>query len=209
MPKNNQPGKINIWKWLFISLLVLLIIFVFWFISLFQTSSEVPRPDQGGRTARYQDPYQLKMALDTQEVERLVNDYVATLEMEDLTLQIDFQDRLEIHARYNLLNKEWPFTIYLLPQVTEEGNVILEVDDFRMGELPIPESWLIKILNISMDWPSWIVLDEAAQTIDLYFNQQIFADQFQVEVTQVDLENERVTFDFLISSDVFQEELEE
>lgn len=213
MSEEKSQGKINIWKWAFISLFILLIAFVFWFMSLLQTSSEEPQPDQDERMSQYQDsyqdPYQLQMALDTQEVERFVNDYVKTLEMEDLTLQVNLQDRLEIHARYHFLNREWPFTIYLLPEVTEEGNVILEVDNFRMGQLPVPETWLIKILNTSMDWPSWIVPDETAQTIDLYFDQQVFADDFQVKVTQVDLENERLAFDFLISSDVFKEELSE
>lgn len=192
MSEEKSQGKINIWKWAFISLFILLIAFVFWFMSLLQTSSEEPQPDQDERMSQYQDsyqdPYQLQMALDTQEVERFVNDYVKTLEMEDLTLQVNLQDRLEIHARYHFLNREWPFTIYLLP---------------------VPETWLIKILNTSMDWPSWIVPDETAQTIDLYFDQQVFADDFQVKVTQVDLENERLAFDFLISSDVFKEELSE
>ena len=213
MSTEKSQRKINIWKWAFISLGILLTAFVIWFISLLQTTDEAPQPGQDERISHYhnqdQDPYQLQMALDTQEVERLINDYVRTLEMENLTLQVAVQDRLEIHTRYEFLNREWPFTIYLLPEVTEEGNVILQVADFRMGQLPVPETWLIKILNTSINWPSWIEPDETAQTIDLYFDQQVFADDFQVKVTQIDLENEVLAFDFLIASEVFQEELNE
>lgn len=214
MSTEKAQRKVNIWKWAFISLVILLIVFTVWFASLFRMTEEAAPPEQEEITSfsfqiQDEDPYQLHMTLETQEVERLVNDYVTTLDMEDLALQVAVRDRLEIHARYNFINREWPFTIYLLPRVTENGNVILEVDDFRMGDLPVPEDWLIRILNTSIDWPSWIVPDAAAQTIDLNFNQKVFVDDFQVEVTQVDLKNERLSFNFFISPEIFMKEQDE
>lgn len=63
MSTEKAQRKINLWKWAFIILVILLVVFAVWFSSLFRTTEEAVRPEEESISSSFQiqdeDPYQL------------------------------------------------------------------------------------------------------------------------------------------------------
>ena len=132
--------KINIWKWLFLGLVSLLLAFAL----VVQGRLATPREDVS----------QLRQAVGTKDVKvgtmtttrDQLNDTIKSLlkkyKLSDYKVYADNQQIL-LEGQLSLLGKDYPLYIYFQPSKLENGNILLTVKDFSVGTFQIPQKMVL------------------------------------------------------------------
>lgn len=206
MAEKKKQSSNSLWKWLFIALLAVNILIVVWLISIWPSYPvDLADPASTLQTDSMQeDAYVLHMKVEADEAQRMANDYLESINMEDSQVYVSLDNRFHLHGAYEFLGADWPFCLTFDPVVTEGGNVILQVEDLSISNFSIPVGLVMSILDHQLNLPHWIALDSEAETVSLLFNQVVFEDRVQVNMQEIDLENDQIRFDLLLSDDIFQ-----
>ncbi len=192
--------------WAFLLLFVLNVFFVGkLFIALPTDSPDGKSSDEQPAVQTLdEEPYVLNMQVDTNQAEEMANDYLKGINLADTQLTISLTDRLEVQGYYQVLGKDWPFSIYFIPTATDHGRVILKVDDFSIARISLPVEVVMSILAQQLSLPDWIIMDSRSQSIELCFDQVVFDNKAQVRMKNIDLQADQIQFDLLLNKSILQ-----
>ena len=122
--RQNRKQTINGWKWAFI--LLVTILFSFCIYLKINTRPTVVNESITTPVTTSDEEIELSMSLDKKDMEQIINTYLeASMGTEFENYKVALTEQLEIHGSVDILTLEIPFSLYLDPYVTEEGNVQL------------------------------------------------------------------------------------
>lgn len=184
--------KINIWKWLFLGLVSLLLAFAL----------VVP-----GRLATpREDVSQLHQAVGTKDVKvgtmtttrDQLNDTIKSLlkkyKLSDYKVYADNQQIL-LEGQLSLLGKDYPLYIYFQPSKLENGNILLTVKDFSVGTFQIPRRMVLQLLSKNKNIPKFVQISPKQSTITIVLPEIDNDFGIYVKANTIDLYNDKIVFD--------------
>ncbi len=184
--------KINIWKWLFLGLVSLLLAFAF----VVQGRLATPREDVS----------QLHQAVGTKDVKvgtmtttrDQLNDTIKSLlkkyKLSDYKVYADNQQIL-LEGHLSLLGKDYPLYIYFQPSKLENGNILLTVKDFSVGTFQIPQKMVLRLLSKNKNIPDFIHISSKESTITIVLPEIDNDFGIYVKANTIDLYNDKIVFD--------------
>ena len=145
--------KINIWKWLFLGLVSLLLAFAI----VVQGRLATPREDvsQLHQTVGTKDVKVGTMTTTRDQLNDTIKSLLKKYKLSDYKVYADNQQIL-LEGQLSLLGKDYPLYIYFQPSKLENGNILLTVKDFSVGTFQIPQRMVLQLLSKNKTIPEFI-----------------------------------------------------
>lgn len=188
---NKEKTSINFWKWAFLSLVSLIVIGLFLFVRALQPVSI--KESDPKNTTELTNELSLVSTITTEDAEVLMNQSIeAMLIDEQLSYEVILDDQLEIRSTVKLFTFEVPYTLFLDPYVTEDGNLQLRANAIELANFSLPVSAVLSLLAGELELPFYIGVDSAAKIILIDFNELSTRHGIGITMKKIDLENNEI-----------------
>ena len=193
--KKDQPAqfkKINIWKWLFLGLVSLLVALCLVIQSRMATPRETVR--QLHQTAKTSDVQVGTMTTTRDQFNDTIKYLLKKYHLSDYKVYADNQQIL-LEGQLSLLGKDYPLYIYFQPSKLENGNILLTVKDFSVGTFQIPQKMVLRLLSKNKNIPDFIQISPKESTITIVLPEIDNDFGIYVKANTIDLYNDKIVFD--------------
>ena len=193
--KKDQPAqfkKINIWKWLFLGLVSLLLALAL----VVQGRLATPREDvsQLHHTVRSTDVKVGTMTTTRDQLNDTIQSLLKKYKLSDYKVYADNQQIL-LEGQLSLLGKDYPLYIYFQPSKLENGNILLTVKDFSVGSFQIPQKMVLRLLSKNKNIPDFIQISPKESTITIVLPEIDNDFGLYAKANTIDLYNDKIVFD--------------
>lgn len=194
-----ESGKVNYWKWAFISLIALLVLGVILLLQAIRPINSVE--DSANKTPI--DPkgeIEIVSELSKEDVEFVLNSFLE-VETKDspASYQVKLDEELELASKIEWMGLTIPFSLTFEPYATEDGNLQLRAQSVEVASFSLPVSAIMAALGNQMDLPTFIQLDSESQMILVNFNQLHNFYPYGIELEKVDLENDEIQLKLFVN----------
>lgn len=179
----------NIWKWISIILIALNISFLLWlYVTLSGDYNEFTETDETN-TVNESDLYAI---LPNATVEALINEYLSS--SDDANLEVNIStDNITLHSRDEILGMTVNTTFNIVP-IVEEDQIIFQVSNIDIGNLPLSQDSLYSIIVNASNLPEGVQFSDEDRA--LIINTQIFEEELTdtIQIETIDYENDEWYF---------------
>lgn len=194
-----ESGKVNYWKWAFISLIALLVLGV---ILLLQAIRPINSVEDSANKTPIDPKGEIEMVseLSKEDVEFVLNSFLE-VETKDspASYQVKLDEELELASKIEWMGLTIPFSLTFEPYATEDGNLQLRAQSVEVASFSLPVSAIMAALGNQMDLPTFIQLDSESQMILVDFNQLHNFYPYGIELEKVDLENDEIQLKLFVN----------
>lgn len=193
--KKDQPAqfkKINIWKWLFLGLVSLLVALCLVIQSRMATPRETVR--QLHQTAKNSDVQVGTMTTTRDQFNDTIKYLLKKYHLSNYKVYADNQQIL-LEGQLSLLGKSYPLYIYFQPSKLDNGNILLTVKDFSVGSFQIPQKMVLRLLSKNKNIPDFIQISPKESTITILLSEMDNDFGIYAKANTVDLYNDKIVFD--------------
>jgi uncharacterized protein YpmS len=206
--RKNNRSPINGWKWAFIFLVALLLGF-FIYLGINTRPAMVNEPNTMAFTTSEEEEIELLTRLDKKEMEQIINTYLeAEMGADFENYTITLTEQLEVHGQIEILTFDVPFSLYLEPYVTENGNIQLRGEEVEVGNFSLPVSSVMSLMARQMSVPDFIAVDSEQQRITINLNELSAANEFGVEMTKIDLEADEIELKLHVNKRIITDQIQ-
>lgn len=189
--KLRKVGNLNIWKWLFLVQLALMLGGGIVLLNRFQTKREdlitlVPTNQNDTKVGTF--------TTDREQLNQSIANYLKEYQTKDFSYQLFVtSQQVVFEGSYQLFGVTLPLYIYFQPFKMEDGSILLQILEISAGSLSLPKADVLAYLQKNYKLPSFVKIDSQeaqvqlqitelenslglygkANTIDLYNNQII------------------------------------
>ncbi|HFU3984481.1 TPA: YpmS family protein [Streptococcus suis] len=189
--KLRKVGNLNIWKWLFLVQLALMLGGGIVLLNRFQTKREdlitlVPTNQNDTKVGTF--------TTDREQLNQSIANYLKDYQTEDFAYQLFVtSQQVVFEGSYQLFGVTLPLYIYFQPFKMEDGSILLQILEISAGSLSLPKADVLAYVQKNYKLPSFVKIDSKeaqvqlqitelenslglygkANTIDLYNNQII------------------------------------
>lgn len=202
--QRNNNREVNGWKWAFLILLVLIIGF-FGYLAINLQSVSINEQNTTPLDPT-DESIELSASMNTEDTERLVNTYLDAAVEEDYTVALTNQ--LEIHGNIAILGFDVPFSLYLDPYVTENGNIQLRGESVDLANFSLPVSGVMSLFANQMDIPDFVAIDSESQIIAINLNELTAELNFDIEMTQINLEEDVLELNLRVNEGTLADQIQ-
>ncbi|HFI0119585.1 TPA: YpmS family protein [Streptococcus suis] len=186
-----KVGNLNIWKWLFLVQLALMLGGGIVLLNRFQTKREdlitlVPTNQNDTKVGTF--------TTDREQLNQSIANYLKDYQTEDFAYQLFVtSQQVVFEGSYQLFGVTLPLYIYFQPFKMEDGSILLQILEISAGSLSLPKADVLAYVQKNYKLPSFVNIDSKeaqvqlqitelenslglygkANTIDLYNNQII------------------------------------
>ncbi len=206
--QNNRPS-VNGWKWAFLILVALLLgFFVYLGVNIRPTT--INELNTEAFTTSEEEEIELLTRLDKKETEQIMNTYLEAAMAPDFeNYTIALTEQLEVHGQIEILTFDVPFSLYLEPYVTENGNIQLRGEAVEVGNFSLPVSSVMSLMARQMNVPDFIAVDSEQQRITINLNELSAANGFGIEMTKIDLEADEIELKLHVNKRIITDQIQE
>lgn len=194
--KPREVGPFNVWKWLCLAQLALVI----GCAVVVATRLQTPREDLPSLVSSSSEDTKVgSFSTNRAELNDTISAYLKDYQTEDFSYQILVtSQQIVFEGSYQLFGVTIPLYIYFQPYKMEDGSILLEVKDISAGSLSLPKAEVLTYLQKNYKLPAFVTINAAetqvqlqlaaldnslglygkANTIDLY-NDQIIIDIYR------------------------------
>lgn len=203
--QNNK--KVNGWKWAFLVLVGLILGF---FIYLTVNIQPLSVNEQNNTPLNERDEdIVLSTSLNNEDAEQLINTYLDAAVGEDFeSYDVRLTNQLEVHGDIAFLGFDVPFALYLDPYVIENGNIQLRGERVELANFSLPVSGVMSLLGNQIDFPDFVAIDSDRQMIAINLNELTADYNFDVAMTQIDLEAELIELNLRVNEGTLTNQIE-
>lgn len=186
MDQRNKK-ELNGWKWAFLLLVVFITVGVV-SLAINIRPVSINKPNTAPLSVPDEN-IELSTRLNKNDTEQLINTYLDAAVGEDFeNYTIVLTNQLEIHGSVFFLGVDIPFSLYLDPYVTENGNIQLRGESVEVASFSLPVSAVMSLVANQIDFPDFVAVDSEEQLIVINLNELTQPYNFDVQMTQIDLE---------------------
>lgn len=191
-----KAGNVNIWKWLFLTQLALLLGCGIILYTRLQTAREdltvwVETSPEDTKVGSF--------STNREQLNQTISNYLADYQMEGFTYQLLVtSQQVVFEGNYQLFGVAIPLYIYFQPNKLEDGSILLKISEISAGSLSLPKAEVLAYIQKNYKLPSFVKIDSEqarvqvmltelenkfglygkANTIDLY-NDQFIVDVYR------------------------------
>lgn len=135
----------------------------------------------------------------TKEFEALAKTYLQDeIENSPLPIVLTIEDDIQIQSEVAVFYSKIPITMHFEPIVDEDGNIRLKQTKVNVGKLNIPPETTLKLMNDSIDFPSWIQVMPNDAEIFVDLSRLKIASGSRVQAKELDLPNDRILLEIIV-----------
>lgn len=186
--------RINWWKWSFLLLLAanLALVVVLSGRVLEKREPKTPQLTQKASKSIYLGQFETKR----EDLNRLISHYLEDYQTKNLTYEVVVGTRTVLfQGTYDFLGYQVPLYIYLAPYKQEDGSILLAIESFSVGTLPLPAADVLRYVKASYKLPNLVVIDPKSEAIVLDLTRLDNKQGFYLKAKQVDLLNDQIVLD--------------
>lgn len=204
---NEKEKPINLWKWAFIGLVTLIVGLLIYLVVSIQPVT-INEPNFEPVTVS-DEAIELSAEMNKEDTEQVMNAYLNTILGEDFAgYEIALTNQLEIHGPLTVFGFEVPFALYFDPFVQENGNIQLRGEAVELANFSLPVSAVMSLVASQIDFPDFIALNSEKQVILINLNELTKEYTFDLEMTQIDLEEDVLELNLRIDESTMMNQLE-
>ncbi|NMH72998.1 YpmS family protein [Bacillus sp. RO2] len=188
--------KVINWKTAFLSLLVINIIIagVAIFLVLLPKHSKFNLPGKDDDRKRVAFTIQS----DKENLNELIRYYLEKETRRPLNYEVVLTDRVELRGEMTVFERNIPLTMTFMPEIQENGDVVLKQDSMSIGRLQVPVSMVLKYVGDNYPLPSWVTIIPNEQSIYVALQELELQSDTKVKFTKFDLERDDIEFKLLV-----------
>ena len=199
--KNREKkSSVNWWKWAFLGLVLVLILFVVQLMGSFQSVS-INEPNNNEVTHTDQEMVFTATA-NREDTEQFINTFLSTvLDEEENNLSVELKDQLLVHGQLEVFQLNVPFTISFDPYILENGNVQLRASAVELGTFSLPVGATMSLVADQFYVPDFIAIDSEEEMIVINLNEFNTEQNIGVEMVRIDLPEDEIQMNLYIHED--------
>ncbi|AOM82456.1 YpmS family protein [Salisediminibacterium beveridgei] len=185
--------KINFWKWAFFSLAAILTIagVVAWFmmrsfLTYDQETAFQPRAYQDRSGAEFE------IITTKDDINLWIEQEMREEGEDDFTLYLD--DAIYVETGIEAFGFRIPVDMTLSPEVTDNGNLIVREEQFRLARFELPSEQVFQLIEATADLPDWIDVLPAERSFFIDLRQASSEEGLDLRILAFDLEEEDLRF---------------
>nr|WP_295971439.1 YpmS family protein [uncultured Bacillus sp.] len=181
------------WKRLFFLLFglnITFVIIVLVLINLPGADQSIPEPEP-----KTENSVTFEINTNRNDANKLINSYI----QKNLTGALDYNVYLEKNEV--VLSGELPIFGHVVntmlsfkPTALENGNLVLEQEQFSMGKLKLSVPLLLKVLQESYQLPDWITIQPKEEKIYVSLDNIKLNNESRLKAKEFDLQNDKIVF---------------
>lgn len=191
--------KINIWKWAFFILATLLFVagIAVWFLVQsflsYDEESSFQSPDYTDRSGA-----EFEIITTKEDINLWIAEEIREEGEDDFTLYLD--DAIYVETGVEAFGFRIPVEMTLSPEVTDDGNLIVREEQFRLARFELPSEQVFQLIEVTADLPDWIEVLPAERSFFIDLRQASSEEGVDLRVLAFDLEEEDLRFRAIISA---------
>lgn len=199
--KNREKkSSVNWWKWAFLGLVLVLILFVVQLMGSIQSVS-INEPNNNEVTHTDQEMVFTTTA-NREDTEQFINTFLSTvLDEEENNLSVELKDQLLVHGQLEVFQLNVPFTISFDPYILENGNVQLRASAVELGSFSLPVGATMSLVADQFNVPDFIAIDSEEEMIVINLNEFNTEQNISVEMVRIDLPEDEIQMNLYIHED--------
>ena len=199
--KNREKkSSVNWWKWAFLGLVLVLILFVVQLMGSIQSVS-INEPNNNEVTHTDQEMVFTATA-NREDTEQFINTFLSTvLDEEENNLSVELKDQLLVHGQLEVFQLNVPFTISFDPYILENGNVQLRASAVELGTFSLPVGATMSLVADQFYVPDFIAIDSEEEMIVINLNEFNTEQNISVEMVRIDLPEDEIQMNLYIHED--------
>ena len=199
--KNREKkSSVNWWKWAFLGLVLVLILFVVQLMGSFQSVS-INEPNNNEVTHTDQEMVFTATA-NREDTEQFINTFLSTvLDEEENNFSVELKDQLLVHGQLEVFQLNVPFTISFDPYILENGNVQLRASAVELGTFSLPVGATMSLVADQFYVPDFIAIDSEEEMIVINLNEFNTEQNISVEMVRIDLPEDEIQMNLYIHED--------
>lgn len=168
-------AKENIWKWLFLGLVTILLGVSLTVVTRLKTQREPAFESQKTALVNQGEPA-FQIQLKKKQINRLIDYYLNEFLGETgVKYRFYLEDQAMLKGNFNLLGQKMGFYLYFEPYVLDNGNVLLQAKSLSIGTLSLPVKDILRYVGNQMKIPDWVEIQSQKEAVVLHL------DQFQLQ----------------------------
>ncbi|HEM6576347.1 YpmS family protein [Streptococcus suis] len=170
--KPRKAGNLNIWKWLFLAQLPLLIGCGIVLYTRIQTDREDLTKLVHTST---EDTKVGTFSTNREQLNQTLTNYLKEYQMEEFSYQLFVtSQQVVFEGSYQIFGVTIPLYIYFQPSKMEDGSILLRITEISVGSLSLPKAEVLAYLQKNYKLPAFVKID---------------SEQAQVQVQLTELKN--------------------
>ncbi|HEM3182610.1 YpmS family protein [Streptococcus suis] len=167
-----KAGNLNIWKWLFLAQLALLIGCGIVLYTRIQTDREdltklVQTSGEDTKVGTF--------STNREQLNQTITNYLKEYQTEDFSYQLFItSQQVVFEGSYQIFGVTIPLYIYFQPSKMEDGSILLRITEISVGSLSLPKAEVLAYLQKNYKLPAFVKID---------------SEQAQVQVQLTELKN--------------------
>ncbi|MFS0656722.1 YpmS family protein [Bacillus sp. 179-C3.3 HS] len=153
--------------------------------------------DQSASKKAASSEYSFDISSSKESLTSFVNDYLknqGSSNMPDFHVAID-QD-VKVTGAIKAFSSTIDANVSFTPSVEENGDVLLKVDDFSIGQLSIPISFVLSYMGRFYELPEFVHVKPDQKTIEVRLSEMPLTNGMYVKANKIDLENDDIEFSY-------------
>ncbi|HFI0631513.1 TPA: YpmS family protein [Streptococcus suis] len=188
-----KVGNLNIWKWLFLVQLALMLGGGIVLLNRFQTKREdlitlVPTNQNDTKVGTF--------TTDREQLNQSIANYLKDYQTEDFAYQLFVtSQQVVFEGSYQLFGVTLPLYIYFQPFKMEDGSILLQILEISAGSLSLPKADVLAYVQKNYKLPSFVKIDSKEAEIHLKISEWANKFGFYGKANTIDLYNNQIIVD--------------
>jgi len=188
---------LNRWKAAFFILIALLLTAIIALAYWIGNPAEDPPIPVAEKPTR--DSNVLTVTSTKKDLEGIANTYISkAIEGEPLPVEILVEDQIILISQLTVFGIELPVVMEFDPYVEEDGNLRLEQSTVEVGNLEIPPSTVLSLMQDTVTMPEWMIIRPSAEEVYIDLSKLPVASDVKVKAKEINLEKDQVIMEIII-----------
>ena len=136
-----------------------------------------------------------------QEFESIAKQYLNdAMKKSPVPVELVVDEKIYLYSTLTVFNIEIPIQMGFNPVVLD-GNILLQQEAVHVGKLNIPPKTVLKLMQDSVDFPSWITVQPNDEQIHVDLSRINIASGSRVRAQEIYLENDKIVLQVVIPNE--------
>lgn len=191
--RQKNLGKINSWKWLFLSLLAL----VFGGFLVLFSRIQTPREDFTSLVQVSQSDTKVgTFTTNREQLNQSISNYLKDYQTNDFKYQLFVtSQQVVFEGSYQIFGVTIPLYLYFQPHKLEDGSILLSINEISAGTLSLPKAEVLAYIQKHYKLPSFVKIDSEEAQIQLQITELENSLGLYGKANTIDLYNDEIIVD--------------
>lgn len=187
----------NRWKVAFFLLIAILLTSIIALAYWIGNPAEDPPIPVAEKTPR--DSNVLTVTASKQDLEGIANTYISkAIEGEPLPVELLVEDQIVLISQLTVFGIELPVVMEFDPFVEDDGNLRLEQSTVEVGNLEIPPSTVLSLMQDTVKMPEWMIIRPSSEEVYIDLSKLPVTSDVKVKAKEINLEKDQIIMEIII-----------